>query len=67
MIRPDSNRDFGTRECPSCGVEVDANQNYCPICHYAFPHAMPRQKFMRIGGALIMLAILLYLLLRAVL
>lgn len=59
----DPDRDFGTRECPSCACEVQANHNRCPICGYAFPQATPRQRGLRIGGALLMLAILAALLL----
>lgn len=59
----DTQRNFGKRECPSCACEVEANHNRCPICGYAFPQATPTQKGMRIGGALLMLAILLVLLL----
>ena len=62
-MRIDPQRDFGKRECPSCACEVEANHNHCPICGYAFPQASPVQKGMRIGGALLMLAILLALLL----
>ncbi|MBP1589354.1 MAG: hypothetical protein ILO10_04070 [Kiritimatiellae bacterium] len=36
-MKIDSSHDFGTRECPSCGVRVPANENRCPICHYPFP------------------------------
>lgn len=36
--------DFGKRECPSCAVVVDSNQNYCPICKYAFPHPTRYRK-----------------------
>jgi hypothetical protein len=54
---------FGKRECPSCACEVETNHNRCPICGYAFPHATSMQKGMRIGGALLMLAILLFLIL----
>lgn len=62
-MRIDTQRDFGKRECPSCACEVAANHNRCPLCGYAFPQATPRQTGLRIGGALLMLAILLALLL----
>jgi predicted amidophosphoribosyltransferase len=62
-MRIDVSREFGTRECPSCATEVAANNNRCPICGYEFPHASPARRGMRVGGALIMLAILLALLL----
>lgn len=36
-MRIDAEHEFGTRECPSCGVEVPLNSNRCPICNYEFP------------------------------
>lgn len=65
-MRIEPERDFGRRECPSCGVEVSANHNHCPLCGYAFPHPSPRQRGMRVGGAILMLAILAYFYLRHV-
>jgi hypothetical protein len=53
--------EFGTRECPSCGCEVAANHNHCPICGYRFPVATPRQRYLRLGGAMIMLGLILFL------
>jgi hypothetical protein len=60
MIKFDPDRQFGKRECPSCGVEVGANHNDCPICGYLFPHPSVRQRSMKLWGAFIMLALLLY-------
>lgn len=51
--------DFGTRECPSCACEVPANNNRCPICGYLFPAPSPRQRHMKLWGALLMLALML--------
>lgn len=59
----DPSRNFGTRECPSCATEVAANHNRCPICGYEFPNESPKQTGMRVGGAILMLAILVALLL----
>ena len=56
-------KNFGTRECPSCACEVEANHNRCPICGYEFPNPSPAQKGLKLWGALIMLAIMLALLL----
>lgn len=53
--------DFGTHECPSCGCDVAANHNVCPLCGYLFPIATPRQKHMRRWGALIMLGLIAFL------
>lgn len=36
-MRVEADRDFGTRECPGCGLEVEANNNRCPVCGYEFP------------------------------
>ena len=55
----DTSKEFSKRECPSCACEVPANNNRCPICGYEFPNPTPRQRGMRLGGALIMLAILI--------
>jgi len=60
----DAKKDFGTRECPSCACEVQANHNRCPICGYEFPNPSPVRRGMKLWGALIMLAILAALLLR---
>ena len=62
-MRIDATRRFGVRPCPSCATEVAANSNRCPICGYVFPCATPRSRLMRVGGALLMLGILLALLL----
>ncbi len=56
-IRAD--KDFGSRECPGCGVRVEANHNHCPICRYAFPHPGPTRRRLRLYGTLILLAVLL--------
>ena len=52
------NKTFDARECPSCGCEIPANNNRCPICNYEFPVPSRIQKSLRIGGAIIMLALL---------
>ena len=43
-INPD--KKFGTRECPSCAVEVEANHNRCPVCGYDFPQPGPTRKWL---------------------
>ena len=30
-----------TRECPSCGLEVDTDADVCPYCGYEFPDYKP--------------------------
>ncbi len=63
-MRVDPGKKFGGRECPSCAVEVEINNNRCPICGYEFSHPSPRQKYMKIWGAIIMLIIFGLLVLR---
>jgi len=60
-MKIDPDRDFGTRECPSCNVEVASNLNRCQICGYAFLQPNSRQRGMRLWGAIIMLALILIL------
>lgn len=60
-MKIDPARDFGDRECPSCCTEVASNQNNCPICGYLFPQPNSRQSGMRLWGAIIMLALILFL------
>lgn len=46
-MKVDPHKKFGTRECPSCACEIEANHNRCPICGYEFPTAhspIPRNK-----------------------
>jgi predicted amidophosphoribosyltransferase len=37
-MRVEADRNFGSRECPSCGIEVAVNENRCPVCGYEFPN-----------------------------
>ena len=60
--RIDPTKPFGTRHCPSCACEVDANNNRCPICQYEFPN-LPGKKTARVAIAITLLALLLILLL----
>ena len=62
-MRVNTDSDFGSRECPSCATEVAANHNRCPICGYEFPNPTPVQRGLRVGGALLMLGLLLLMLL----
>ncbi len=63
-MKIEAGKNFASRECPSCACEVPGNNNRCPICGYAFPQATTTQLGLRWGGALIMLAILAWALLR---
>ena len=60
-MRVDAAKSFGSRECPGCACEVPANSNRCPVCGYLFPHPSPRQRALRVGGALLMLGLILLL------
>lgn len=60
-IVPD--RDFGTRDCPSCGANVAANHNRCPVCGYEFPVLHPaRRLVITLTGIVLLLALLMLLL-----
>lgn len=61
-MKVDAAKAFGDRECPSCACRVPANNNRCPICGYVFPALTDRQRGLKIGFALLMLALLLLLL-----
>ena len=58
-MKIDSQKSFGTRECPSCATEVPANNNRCPICGYTFLQATPMQRNLKLIGAIVMLALFL--------
>ncbi len=60
-MRIESDRTFGTRECPNCAMEVPANHNRCPICQHVFLRPSPLQRNLKLGGALLMLALFLIL------
>lgn len=63
-MKIDTNKDFGTRECPGCAMEVPANQNRCDICGYEFPHASPTKQRLTRWGALAMLIMFVIVFLR---
>jgi len=54
-------KSFGLRECPSCAVETERNQNRCPLCGYEFPHPPPARR--RLFGLTALLLLTLFLLL----
>lgn len=62
-MKIDPARDFGVRECPSCGTQIPANNNRCPLCGYLIPQPPPLRRGLRLWGALIMLGLLFLLLL----
>ena len=52
-MRIDAKKNFGTRECPSCGFDVAANENRCPVCDYEFPNAPAPSRPVAILGWII--------------
>lgn len=52
-MRVEADKDFGTRECPSCGLEVAANENLCPVCGYEFPAVPPPRGPAAIVGLIV--------------
>lgn len=65
-MRVDPAKNFGTRECPGCATEVEANNNRCPICSYEFPNPPAPRRLFRIIASLalaLVLAAILYALL----
>lgn len=60
----DPNKQFPSRECPGCAMEVNANENRCPICGYEFPQPRPFQRHALSWGALVLLILFLVLVLR---
>ena len=61
-MRIDPGKSFGSRECPGCAMDVEANHNRCPICGYEFPNPTPRQTYLKWIGAILMLLLLLFVL-----
>ena len=57
----DTEKDFGTRECPACGVNVAENSNRCPICKYEFPNRSPGQEGFRLWVGMLLLIIFILL------
>jgi len=49
-----------TKECPSCGMDIEADKNVCPICQYEFPASGGFNKWIAL---LLVLIFLLFLLL----
>lgn len=46
-----------TKECPSCGLEVEAEENVCHYCGYEFPR---QPAIIKIVAILLILLFLLY-------
>lgn len=60
-MKIESDKTFPKRECPSCGMDVDENNNRCPICKYAFPNRTPGEKGYRLFLGLLLLLLFLSL------
>ncbi len=54
---------MATKECPSCAMEIDKQEQACPICGYEFP----QQKSSLFWVALLMLILFSYPLIRLLL
>lgn len=50
-----------TKECPSCAMEVDADEKVCPICQYEFPSQPKGVPWVAALLVIIILAWLLFL------
>lgn len=61
-MKIDTQKSFGTRECPSCAMEVLANNNRCPICNYLFLQPTPVQRNVKLVGVIVMLILFLIVL-----
>lgn len=57
-------RDFGTRECPNCAMEVPSNNNRCPICGYAFMQPSRLHRHTVFWTAVLLLIAFLIMILR---
>jgi len=60
-MKIETEKSFGTRECPACGVDVPENNNRCPICKYEFPNRTPGQAGYRLFIGILLLLLFLYL------
>lgn len=45
------------KECPSCAMMIDADENICPICKYEFPK---NSLIFKLGVVILLAAIILY-------
>jgi RNA polymerase subunit RPABC4/transcription elongation factor Spt4 len=46
-----------TKECPSCAMQVDSDEEICPICQYEFP----KQSKVSVWVAVVLIILLLLL------
>jgi predicted amidophosphoribosyltransferase len=37
-----------TKECPSCAMEINKKEVFCPICQYEFPKRNPLYQWLAI-------------------
>lgn len=52
------------RECPSCAMEIDADEKICPVCGYEFPQEKPTIKWLALALIIIFLAYFVFNLVR---
>ena len=48
------------KECPSCAMEIDANEEICPICQYEFPRTKTGYVWVAVILAIILLLFLIF-------
>jgi len=51
------------KECPSCAMEINANEKVCPICHYEFPEESKSFKMIVIVLILLFIVFILNIIL----
>ncbi|MDZ7721358.1 MAG: hypothetical protein U5R06_00675 [candidate division KSB1 bacterium] len=47
------------KECPSCAVEIEKQEEICPICGYEFPQPKSTLKWIALGMLILFIWILL--------
>jgi len=49
------------KECPSCAMEINADEKVCPFCNYEFPSEPKTVKYI---GYLLLVVIVIFVLLQ---
>jgi RNA polymerase subunit RPABC4/transcription elongation factor Spt4 len=48
------------RECPSCAMEVNENEEFCPVCQFHFPKRNPILSWVAIFLVILFLLFLIF-------
>jgi len=48
------------KECPSCAMEINAENKICPICTYEFPQKNPLYQWIAILLAVVFLLMMFF-------